>query len=287
MDRTSSIHVHGGPLVMTRGPFWARAAEETRHDPRVQELNDGRKFHTSWGLILVNRRAKANGIIHKRIKDCDERLMVELRRESWEVERCFRYRVKEVVRVHAAGGVERCIASMRRYFFNDRREIAKECRRLMQYAADNAALMHKIIHKYNQVHNCKGGSRNCESTFGAKSLNILQSPWLKELGALYINLNDSNDGKFKDLFTPFSCDLNPADLLITLNLSKSLKLEYSITCPICLEGVYADAEPMRELGLLVKKRNKKYWGERRAAEYEARIKQSAEANTDALFVLAL
>nr|GMD11059.1 probable E3 ubiquitin-protein ligase BAH1-like [Ipomoea batatas]GMD28314.1 probable E3 ubiquitin-protein ligase BAH1-like [Ipomoea batatas]GMD93344.1 probable E3 ubiquitin-protein ligase BAH1-like [Ipomoea batatas]GME03010.1 probable E3 ubiquitin-protein ligase BAH1-like [Ipomoea batatas] len=219
---------------------------------------------------------------------CDERLMVELRRESWEVERCFRYRVKEVVRVHAAGGVERCIASMRRYFFNDRREIAKECRRLMQYAADNAALMHKIIHKYNQVHNCKGGSRNSESTFGAKSLNILQSPWLKELGALYINLNeDSNGGKFKFLFTPFSCDLNPADLLITLNLSKSLKLEYSITCPICLEGVYADAEPMRELGLLVKKRNKKYWRERRAAEYEARIKQSAEANTDALFMLAL
>ncbi|XP_019153617.1 PREDICTED: probable E3 ubiquitin-protein ligase BAH1-like [Ipomoea nil] len=160
---------------------------------------------------------------------------VEVRRESYEVERCFRYRVKEVVRLHEGRGAEKWIANMRRYFFNDRRQIAKECRRLMQYAADNAAIMHKIVHKYNQVHNCKGAvNRNCESTFGAKSLNILQSPWLKELGALYINLNESNGGKFKDLFTPFSCDLNPADLAITLNLSKSLKLEYSITCPICL-----------------------------------------------------
>ncbi|KAL2462881.1 putative E3 ubiquitin-protein ligase [Forsythia ovata] len=71
----------------------------------------------------------------------------------------------------------------------------------------------------------------------AEHIELLQSPWLMELGALYINFNVSNDGK-QVICGPFSCDLSATEPIMTLTLPDSVKLEYNLTCAICLDMVY-------------------------------------------------
>lgn len=66
----------------------------------------------------------------------------------------------------------------------------------------------------------------------AKRIEILQSPWLIELGAFYMNVNEPEG---PNLFSSsFSCDLNAAEPVITLMLPDSVKSEYNLKCAICL-----------------------------------------------------
>lgn len=74
--------------------------------------------------------------------------------------------------------------------------------------------------------------RNFKSKMRAKHIEILQSPWLIELGAFYLNC-DEPDGP--NLFSSsFSYDLNAAEPVITLMLPDSVTLEYNLNCAICL-----------------------------------------------------
>lgn len=84
-----------------------------------------------------------------------------------------------------------------------------------------------------QVH-CSVNGRNFKSKMRAERLEILQSPWLIELGALYLNFNESNGGKSNELFSQFSCNLSDTEPIMTLMFPDSVKLEYDLTCPICL-----------------------------------------------------
>ena len=65
-------------------------------------------------------------------------------------------------------------------------------------------------------------------------MEILQSPWLIELGAFYMNSNEPDGGDSTDVFCPFSCDLNATVPVMTLMLPDSMKLEYDLNCAICL-----------------------------------------------------
>ncbi|KAI8562800.1 hypothetical protein RHMOL_Rhmol03G0063500 [Rhododendron molle] len=68
--------------------------------------------------------------------------------------------------------------------------------------------------------------------YGPKHKEILQSPWLIELGAFCMNC-DEPDGP--NLFSSsFSCNLNAAEPVITLMLPDSVTLEYNLNCAICL-----------------------------------------------------
>ncbi|KAL2509560.1 uncharacterized protein Fot_33207 [Forsythia ovata] len=55
----------------------------------------------------------------------------------------------------------------------------------------------------------------------AEHIELLQSPWLMELGALYINFNVSNGGK-QVIGGPFSCDLSATEPIMTLTLPDSV-----------------------------------------------------------------
>ncbi|MFS7947428.1 putative E3 ubiquitin-protein ligase BAH1 [Helianthus anomalus] len=96
---------------------------------------------------------------------------------------------------------------------------------------------------------------NFKSKLHAEHLEISQSPWLIELVALYLSFNESNhmiDYKLHDI--PFSCDLTIADSepVLRLVLPGYANLEYNLTCPIYLDGVYGNAVSMSELRLLLK-----------------------------------
>lgn len=68
----------------------------------------------------------------------------------------------------------------------------------------------------------------------SEHIEVLQSPWLIELGAFYINFSKSNGRRFDEPLNPFSCDLCTTEPKMTLMLPDMVKLEYNLTCPICL-----------------------------------------------------
>ena len=69
----------------------------------------------------------------------------------------------------------------------------------------------------------------------AEHLDFLQSPWFIELGAFYLNLDGPDGGgEIKELLFYFSCDLNATPPIMTMTLSDSTKLDYDLTCAVCL-----------------------------------------------------
>ena len=91
-----------------------------------------------------------------------------------------------------------------------------------------------------QIHGSVSG-RDFKSKMQTEHIELLQSPWLIELGAFHLNCDDSDTdelgagGFFKNgFFKNFSCDLTGAQPLLTMTISETLKYEYSLTCPICL-----------------------------------------------------
>ena len=72
----------------------------------------------------------------------------------------------------------------------------------------------------------------------AEHIELLQSPWLIELGALYLNFGGLNGGQLDELSSHFYCHLNATPPVMTLMLQDSIKLDYDLTCAICLVRCY-------------------------------------------------
>lgn len=85
-----------------------------------------------------------------------------------------------------------------------------------------------------QVHGSANGSK-FKSKMRAQHMEILQSPWLIELGAFFKNFNEPSGENSAGLHNPFSFDLTASSgPTMTLILPDNVKLEYSLTCAICL-----------------------------------------------------
>ncbi|PSS01652.1 E3 ubiquitin-protein ligase BAH1-like [Actinidia chinensis var. chinensis] len=155
---------------------------------------------------------------------------------------------------------------------------------MIEYVAMNAIATRKILKKYNKVHSSVNG-RKFKSKMRAEHTEILQSPWLIELGAFYMNSNEPAGGDSAKSFCPFSCDLNAMVPVMTLMLPDSYALSCGhlfckscacsavavmifegpkaanpeSKCPVCREtGVYGDAVHMLELDLFLEKRERKH-----------------------------
>lgn len=90
-----------------------------------------------------------------------------------------------------------------------------------------------LIGIFFQVHSSHTGWR-FRSKMRAEHIEILQSPWLIELGAFCINFNETSGLNPNELCSPFSCDFSSSEPVMTMMLPDSMKLEYNLTCPICL-----------------------------------------------------
>ena len=89
-----------------------------------------------------------------------------------------------------------------------------------------------------QIHGSVSG-RDFKSKMQTEHIELLQSPWLIELGAFHLNCDSSDidepTGFFKNgFFKSFSCDLTGTQPAMTMAISETIKYEYSLTCPICL-----------------------------------------------------
>lgn len=84
-----------------------------------------------------------------------------------------------------------------------------------------------------QVHSSVNGT-NFKSKLRAEHIELLQSPWLIELGAFCLNCNNPDVGESVGFLGSFSCDLNATEPTMTLMLPDNIKLEYNLICAICL-----------------------------------------------------
>lgn len=168
---------------------------------------------------------------------CDEKFFSELTREASEIAGCFKTRVRRLLNLHDSSSLQRCMWRLRHCFRDDQQVLCQEGRMLLDYVTMNAIAIRKILKKYDKVHGSITG-RNFKSKMRAERIELLQSPWLIELGAFYLNLSGSDMGEPGEFFRKFSCDLSGTLPVMTMTLADSVKYEYNLTCAICLDTVF-------------------------------------------------
>ncbi|KAL5708937.1 RING-type E3 ubiquitin transferase [Ranunculus cassubicifolius] len=168
---------------------------------------------------------------------CDQKFFSELIKEASEIAGCFSSKVRRLLQLHISNGAQRYMLRLCHCFKNDKEFMVQEGRMLIEYVTMNAIAMRKILKKYDKVHSSING-RNFKTKLRAEHIELLQSPWLIELGAFYINSTISNGSEYGEPSSQFSCDLTSDRPVMKLTVSDSFKLEYSLTCAICLEPVF-------------------------------------------------
>lgn len=168
---------------------------------------------------------------------CDQKFFAELMKEASEIAGCFSSRVKHLLHLHVAPGMQRYMLWLGQCVKNDPQNLVREGQMLMEYLMMNAIAIRKILKKYDKVHSSVNGT-NFKSKLRAEHIELLQSPWLIELGAFCLNCNNPDGGESVGFFGSFSCDLNATEPTMTLMLPDNIKLEYNLICAICLDTVF-------------------------------------------------
>lgn len=168
---------------------------------------------------------------------CDQMFFAELAKEASEIAGCFNSRVRRLLHLHISSGVQRYMWRLRHCFTDDQQVMIQEGRLLLDYVTMNAIAIRKILKKYDKIHGSVNG-RNFKTKMRAKRIELLQSPWLIELGAFHINFSGSDFGEPGEFFQNFSCDLSDTQPVMTMTLSDTCTYEYSLTCAICLDTLF-------------------------------------------------
>ncbi|GLJ49860.1 hypothetical protein SUGI_1059470 [Cryptomeria japonica] len=168
---------------------------------------------------------------------CDKIFFYELSKEISAIVGCFSSRARRLLHLHLASGFQRYLWRIKHRFADDHLAMIQEGRNLVSYVAMNALAVRKILKKYDKIHKSVNG-RNFKTKLQAKHIELLKSPWLIELSAFQINSRDSEHGYIGEIFPECSCDFTGSDPVIRCTLPDSEKLEFSLTCPICLDTVF-------------------------------------------------
>ncbi|KAM7274898.1 hypothetical protein ACFE04_016764 [Oxalis oulophora] len=169
---------------------------------------------------------------------CDHKFFSELKKEALDVSGFFSSRVRHLLDLHVSGGFKKYVLHLRQCFKHDQLDLVQEGQLLIEYVTMNSIAIRKILKKYDKVHHSVNG-KNFREKMMAEHLELLKSPWLIELGAFYLNSNGIESGEFREFPGFVSCDdLSGSQPKITLALPNSIKLEYDLTCAICLETVF-------------------------------------------------
>ncbi|CAL1372287.1 unnamed protein product [Linum trigynum] len=168
---------------------------------------------------------------------CDQMFFSELMKEVSDIAGCFNTKARRLLHLHVAKGMQGYVLWFRQCFRDDKLAMAEEGRMLMEYVTMNAIAIRKILKKYDKVHSSVNGNV-FKSKMRAEHIELLQSPWLIELGALFLNINGLDGGRFSEFCGNFSCDLDASEPVMRLTLPNSVAIDYSLTCAICLDTVF-------------------------------------------------
>lgn len=75
----------------------------------------------------------------------------ELMKEASDIAGCFRSRVRHLLHLHVATGMQRYMMSLRRCFTDEKQALLQEGQFLIQYITMNAIAIRKILKKYDKV----------------------------------------------------------------------------------------------------------------------------------------
>lgn len=85
---------------------------------------------------------------------CDQKFFTELMKEASDIAGCFRTRVRHLLQLHVANGMQRYVQLLRKCFRGDDQQLMlQEGRMLIEYITMNAIAIRKILKKYDKVGN--------------------------------------------------------------------------------------------------------------------------------------
>ncbi|KAJ4726931.1 E3 ubiquitin-protein ligase BAH1-like [Melia azedarach] len=172
---------------------------------------------------------------------CDGAFFPSLFNDMSAVVSYFNERAKKLVKLHQA-------AIFRKYFvwFKAKLQgsphrgnfLVEEGRGLVVFALMNAIMIQKIL-KYDKIHFCCKQGPAFKSQAQSMQIEILQSPWLRELVALHINLRDQTDVVNSTASSEsYKLTFNDGKPSLSCQLFDSIELDIDLTCPVCLETVF-------------------------------------------------
>ncbi|CAN6206448.1 unnamed protein product [Urochloa humidicola] len=168
---------------------------------------------------------------------CNGSFFPSLLNEMSAVVGCFNEKAKKLLELHLASGFKKYTIWFTK---GDKShgKLIQQGKDLATYAIINAVAMRKILKKYDKIHYSKQGQ---EFKAQAQSLHIeiLQSPWLCELMAFYMNLRRSKKNRAAmELFGDCSLIFDDDRPTLSCNLYDSMRVDISLTCSICLDTVF-------------------------------------------------
>ncbi|XP_024531425.1 probable E3 ubiquitin-protein ligase BAH1-like 1 isoform X2 [Selaginella moellendorffii] len=194
---------------------------------------------------------------------CDGNFFPNLLKEISAVVGCFKSCAQQLLEFHLSPKFQRMLLRMRHNFGGDHDTMIHQGRNLVNYASMNAMAIRKILKKYDKVH-CSIAGQAFKTRLQSMHAELLQSPWLIELTALYINLKDEKDGEKgenglkvkkdgkngessacsgENLSSPeglahCSCECGDSKATLQSTLVDSQAFEADLTCSICLETLF-------------------------------------------------
>ncbi|CAI9283009.1 unnamed protein product [Lactuca saligna] len=148
---------------------------------------------------------------------------------------CFNECAQKVLDVHLATCFHKYFMWCKGKLHGNHHSLIQEGKDLVAYEVINAIAMHKILKKYDKIHDSKQG-QTFRSQVQSMHMELLQSPWLCELIAFHINLRESKKAIRKGSEILEGCSLIFIDGKPSLSykLSDDVKLKIDLTCSICL-----------------------------------------------------
>ncbi|XP_019441760.1 PREDICTED: E3 ubiquitin-protein ligase BAH1-like isoform X2 [Lupinus angustifolius] len=171
---------------------------------------------------------------------CDGMFFPSLLNEMSDVLGCFNQRAQKLLELHlASSGFRKYLFWLKGKLHVDHTALVQDGRDLVAYALINAIAIRKILKKYDKIHYSKQGQL-FKSQVQTMHKEILQSPWLIELMALYLNLRETclNSMKAPALFDGCSLTFHDGKPSLTCELFDSIKIDIDLTCSICLDTVF-------------------------------------------------
>ncbi|XP_010234106.1 probable E3 ubiquitin-protein ligase BAH1-like 2 isoform X1 [Brachypodium distachyon] len=169
---------------------------------------------------------------------CDGSFFPSLLNEMSAVIGCFNKKAKKLLELHLASGFKKYAMWFTNKGHKSHGQLIQQGKDLVTYAIINAVAMRKILKKYDKIHYSKQGQ---EFKAQAQSLHIeiLQSPWLCELMAFYMNLRRSKNNEVAmELFGDCSLTFDDDQPTLSCNLFDSMRVDISLMCSICLDTMF-------------------------------------------------
>ncbi|XP_047070282.1 probable E3 ubiquitin-protein ligase BAH1-like 1 isoform X2 [Lolium rigidum] len=169
---------------------------------------------------------------------CDGSFFPSLLDEMSAVVGCFNEKAKKLLELHLASGFKKYAMWFTNRCHKGHGQLIQQGKDLVTYAIINAVAMRKILKKYDKIHYSKQGQ---EFKAQAQSLHIeiLQSPWLSELMAFYMNLRRSKKNEAgMELFRDCTLTFDNDQPTLSCNLFDSMRVDISLTCSICLDTMF-------------------------------------------------